>query len=457
MSRQPTLLIISHDVIGTRMAGPGIRYIHLARVLAQHVAVTLAAPTPIPHTVAPPGVKTVCYTPGVWSTLAPHVANAQVCLFHGDIAGTFAGPLAQADCAIVIDGYDPCVVEWLAMHSHLPLDDQRAIWAQRLALALPQYRLGDFFLCASERQRDWWLGQLEVHGRINPATYGQDPTLRSLVDVVPYGVPPALPVATRPLFKGVHPAIAPGDQVVLWGGGLWPWLDPLTAIRAVHRLVAARAGLRLLFPGTRHPNPVMAEMPSPAQAARGLAESLGLLDRQVIFGDWVDYADWPNVLLESDVAVTLHQESIETRLAYRSRTLETIWAGLPVVATHGDVTADLVAAYGIGRVVPPGDDAAVADALTALLDAPPDPATFAHARAALSWEHAAAPLVAFCRAPRRAPDRDSWLPAPPAVQRLMEAESNLAAAQDLIGRYEQGRFMRLMRGLARLRQGIFPP
>lgn len=455
MSRHPALLIISHDVIGPRMAGPGIRYLQLARVLAEHIAVTLAAPGEIPAGVAPAGVQAVAYTPGEWADLAPHVAHADVCLFQGDIATAFAGPLSQVTCALVIDGYDPVLAEWLAIHAHLPLDDLRTAWLARFHQQHAQFRLGDFFICASERQRDWWLGLLEAHGRVNPAVHRQDATLRGLVDVVPYGMPDALPVPTRPVFKGVHPAIAPGDALVLWGGGLWPWLDPLCAIRAVHRLVPTYPHLRLVFPGTKHPNPSMAEMPALVTAARQLAAALGLLGTHVIFGDWVDYADWPNVLLESDVALTLHQNSIETHLAFRSRTLETIWAGLPVVAAAGDATADLVAAYGVGRVVPPGDDAAVAEAIAALLEAPPSPDAFTRARAERTWARAAEPLLAFCRAPRRAPDRGEWLPTPPAEVRLAQLESDLAAARTLIHRYEQGRFMRAMRGLDWLRRRLF--
>ena len=36
-----------------------------------------------------------------------------------------------------------------------------------------------------------------------------------------------------------------------------------------------------------------------------MAVDLGLLDRVVFFGDWVPYADWPYVLLESDLALEL--------------------------------------------------------------------------------------------------------------------------------------------------------
>ena len=99
-----------------------------------------------------------------------------------------------------------------------------------------------------------------LRGRINPATYQADPTLRQLIDVVPYGLPAGLPVATKPMIKGVWPGIAPTDKVVLWGGGLWPWLDPLTAIHAIHHLAPSRPEIKLIFPGTRHPNPNVATM-----------------------------------------------------------------------------------------------------------------------------------------------------------------------------------------------------
>ena len=54
---------------------------------------------------------------------------------------------------------------------------------------------GDFFICASEAQRDFWIGALHSRGRINPLTYADDPTLRRLIDVVPFGLPDAIETA----------------------------------------------------------------------------------------------------------------------------------------------------------------------------------------------------------------------------------------------------------------------
>ncbi len=41
---------------------------------------------------------------------------------------------------------------------------------------------------------------------------------------------------TRPAIKGVVPGIGPDDKVILWGGGIYNWFDPLTLLRAVDKL-----------------------------------------------------------------------------------------------------------------------------------------------------------------------------------------------------------------------------
>src|SRR5438128_997196 len=84
---------------------------------------------------------------------------------------------------------------------------------------LDQLRRGDFFLCASQRQRDFWLGMLAAAGRVNPYTFAADPVLRRLIDVLPFGIPDDAPQRARPAIKGVVPGIGPDDQVVYWGGG----------------------------------------------------------------------------------------------------------------------------------------------------------------------------------------------------------------------------------------------
>lgn len=435
---QGHVLIISHDVVGTQMAGPGIRYYHLARIMAREFQTVLAVPAESTLKSSPDFIVLPYHT-GKDAPLEEAAHQARTVLVPALWLARMPS-LLQSPVPLVIDGYDPFWAEMLFLKRNETNDFQRVLAQAYLA--------GDFFICASERQRDWWLGLLEAYGRVNRYTFGESPSLRQLIDVVPFGLPEEPPRALRRILKGVWPGISGEDKVISWGGGLWPWLDPLTAVRAIACLWTERQDIRLVFPGTRHPNPEMTNIPTLTEAARELAAELGLLDQAIFFGDWVPYADWPGVLLESDVALSLHYDTLETRLAFRSRVLDYIWAGLPVVATQGDATSEMIAAYGIGIVVEYEDVDGVADALLRLLEMPRQAFNnqFEKARQALTWKQAAQPLVEFCRRPHRAPDKVA----------LGEEVGNafylteIARLRELVTGYERGRFIRLMHRIRRI-------
>jgi glycosyltransferase involved in cell wall biosynthesis len=460
------LLIICHDVVATQMAGPGIRAYHLARVLARHLPTTLAVPNPPSPELPAPGYAMVEYDLSNWSSLAPLVAEAEICLLACD---TLNGFPEIAGCApyLVIDGYDPLLPEWLALHAQHNPASVAGPWRERWTQIARQYAVGDFYLCASERQRDWWLGLLEAQGRINPYTYAADPSLRRLVDLVPYGLDGKRPQRRQAMVKGIWDGIGIDDKVLLWGGGLWPWLDPLTAIRAVHRIWQQRQDVKLIFPGTRHPNPGMSTITTHVEEARQLAADLGLLERAVFFGDWVSYTAWDDLLLDCDLALTLHFDTVETRLAFRSRVFEYIRAELPIVATEGDATSELVARFGIGEVTPYQADEQVAAAILRLLGQPKDNfgAAFAHARSQLTWERAAEPLIRYCRQPWRAADKapladqlsGRFMPsAPPPMNGEHDETAALADTvrrqAEVIAGYERGRFIRTMHKLDEIKR-----
>jgi len=443
------ILIISHDVVGPKMAGPGIRYWELAHVLTQFFPVVLA--TPNAAQMPDVGLQLWTYQPGVWESIAPVVEAARAIVLCGDVLAWFP-QLRQGTRPLVIDGYDPQTLETLAMFTGMPEQAQRHQGRERILQM--QCRAGDFFICASERQRDWWLGLLEAAGRINIHTYNADSSLRQLIDVVPFGLPSRSPQHNNQVLKGVWPGIGLHDKVILWGGGLWQWLDPLTAIRAVAQIREQRDDVRLVFPGTRHPNVTVPEMPMVDQS-KALAEALGLLGRYVFFGDWVAYNVWPDYLLEADMGLSLHFDTLETRMAFRTRVLDYIWAGLPMVLTEGDTTGDLMAQSSLGRLVAFEDVDGVAEAL---LDVLAQPRTaweprFGELRAQLTWERAAAPLVEFCRAPYFAADKNSSaIVVEDACVPILETQlcfqhAELARLQALVDGYERGRFIRLMKWL----------
>jgi glycosyltransferase involved in cell wall biosynthesis len=406
------------------------------------------------------------YEFGTMRSLAPALERVGVILLCGDVLAWFP-ELEEMGSPLIVDGYDPHTLETLELFAGAPEQEQKH-WERERILRM-QCQAGDFFICASERQRDWWLGLLEASGRVNVRTYGEDPSLRKLIDVVPFGLPSSPPRHTRQVLKGVWPGIRPEDKVVLWGGGVWQWLDPLTAVRALALIRDQRHDVKLVFPGTRHPNSVVRDMPM-LQDSVQLAGELGLLDSHVFFGEWVPYRTWPNYLLESDVGISLHFDTLETRLAFRSRVLDYIWAGLPMVVTQGDAISDVIARLGLGEVIGYGREDELAAALLRLLDRPSSSLDrrFEEVRPDFTWEQVAYPLTEFCRKPRLAPDRADGMKRDTSAGALddeqgaeldalrtafAEQEAEIARLREQVSGYEQGRFIRMMKWLHDSRLG----
>ncbi len=386
------------------MAGPGIRAWELARVLAQkdHEVALLAT-----EIVDPPDIGVRCRV-ATTSAIAEEIFAAEVVVIQASATHL----LALADVgnrALVVDLYDPQIIEDLEIHRAAPMAERLHRHASAVATLAALAGRGDFFLCASERQRHLLLGELAAHGRVNPLNYEDDSTLGRLVAVVPFGLPDAPPAAgVAPVLRGVMPGIGISDKVVVWGGGLWNWFDPVTLVRAAARLSTEFADLRVVFMGSGHPNVSVPTMPVAAEARR-VASELGVLGRAVLFREgWLPYADRGTFLSEADLAVSLHHPGIETLFAFRTRVLDYLWAGLPCVLTEGDVMAELAAAEAFGLICPAGDSEAVASAMRTLLTDQKLAADFRgsaqRVASRFQWSRVAEPLLEFCEAPRRSPD-----------------------------------------------------
>jgi glycosyltransferase involved in cell wall biosynthesis len=400
----PRVLVIASDTIGDRMAGSGVRYWNLARVIGAQQGVTLATPSETGLR-APQGVAIEVYgQPGSSADerghrLANLVANHDVIVAQ-HLPYLYADAAVLASKYLVVDLYAPWILEKL---EYSRIDPERGEIDRKddVAILNRLLALGDFFVCASERQRDFWLGALAVTGRLELAHAVADPQLRSLIDIASFGLPDGLPRRTGSGPRDAFAAIGPEDRVLLWNGGVWNWLDPLTAIRAVRQVVDDMPDVRLVFMGVRSPGAQVAEM-NIVESARTLANDLGLLDRHVFFNDWVPYEERQNWLLEADASISLHTETVEARYSFRTRMLDNIWCGLPCIVTRGDVLADLVEQESIGETVPAGDVDAVTAGIRRAFDrdrARAMRANLASVYDRYTWEAVSAPLLAYCRTP----------------------------------------------------------
>lgn len=389
------VLVITGDPIGQKLSGPGIRAWHIAQALATDHDVTLLSLTGVDETLSA-DIRLVHVAPGDDKTFAQWNTWADVVIFQGHALDVFP-VLRKTTAYTIVDIYDPMHLEQLEQAKHLAPQQWEQQVGDAAATIEAQLSLGDYFLCASERQRHFYLGQLTTLGRVNPGAYRDDPHLDKLLGVVPFGFPDSEPVHTRPALRGVVPGISASDKVIVWSGGIYDWFDPHTLIRAVAALSQTHGNIRLFFMGTAHPHPGVPEMPIIA-SSRELATSLGVAGTHVFFNDsWVDYGDRHNYLLEADLGVSTHHSHIETTFSFRTRILDYLWASLPMVVTEGDHFGDLVGSAGLGAAVPAGDvDALVVALETYLFN---DPA-ISRARKAVAvqrenyrWSRTLAPLV----------------------------------------------------------------
>ncbi|MGB3976911.1 MAG: glycosyltransferase family 4 protein [bacterium] len=384
------VLVLTGDMIGNRMAGPAIRAFEMGRVLAERHTVTLACPEingVCPE--IPADMKVIeCGLIPRW----PNLNAFDVVILPGSMnLNTYFNIPA------LVDLYDPFILSSLSR-----TDKTEAIQHEELEFLRRNLIRGDFFVCATERQKDFWLGMLAATGRVNVRLYNVDQNLEGLIQLAPFGVPAEPPSSKKWTFPG-----DPNDFWIVWGGGIWDWFDPLTPIQAVFDLNQKGINVSLLFMGTSHPNPQMTQM-SMVKKAFDLAEKLGLLDKKIFFSDWIPYSERGMVLKSAHLAVSTHYPHLETRFSFRTRILDYIWAGLPFVCTEGDVLSEWAEGHEAGLAVPPENVQALSVAFQTLLL---DKDMYRKHRDNLKilaehmhWSRVLKPVVDFCENPKRAPD-----------------------------------------------------
>ncbi len=327
----PLIQVVVHtpDVVGERMAGPGIRAWHFARELARHFPTTLVAKAE-----GPPASEFAIVPLGSASAQA---ALREATVLIGQPARGFRK--RRRGQRIIYDLFDPTVLELRELYGATPSIRQRVHVAAewwRLSEALLR---ADLLMCAARKQR-------EFYEKLQSGS-------ASWIEV-PFGIDLA--------DAGGCPK--PQDNLVVWNGGVWEWLDPATAVEAI--VLLNREGLRanLLFLGRARPNRDLIDRRRDrrfdALLTRG-GEHVSAND------EWVPYRDRLEWLRSGRIAIMLHRRTAEAEYSIRTRLFDAIAAGIPVVATAGGFAAELVEQEGLGIVVAPGDVPGVADALRRLL------------------------------------------------------------------------------------------
>ena len=326
-----SVVVETPDVIGERMAGPGIRAWHLAEEIARIAPTTLIAR----FDATLPGTAT--FAMANYGSADADDASRDASVLVGQPARRFGRK--RRGQKLVADLFDPTVLELRELYGNRPSVRQRVHLAAEWWRVTEALLRADLLICASPQQRRFYSGL-----QASDAPWIQ----------VPFGIDPS------ELSAGPKPQ----DNLLIWGGGVWEWLDPATAVDAVLRLNAEGLACRLLFLGRTRPSRELVDRRREDRFSQLLEVGNGFVSAN---SEWVPYRERLAWLRSGRVTIMLHRATPEAEYSIRTRMFDSIAAGIPVIATEKGFAADLVQSEGLGVVVPPGDVGAVAAAARKLL------------------------------------------------------------------------------------------
>jgi glycosyltransferase involved in cell wall biosynthesis len=418
--------ITAPDLLSSGYSGMGLRALGIAQALGKnHDVAVLAAGTPP-------------YLPAADIHIAVGDKAHRRELAAADVVITSNAvrirQLVQLRAAVISDLYDPSYFEWLVLPSPARVD--RLSWVRRQVTALRRaIALSDAILCANERQRDLYLGIILATQRLSSLLGQDEQEIERRVIVLPSGIsqsetlPPRTEARARLNF-------APDDVVFVWGGGVWDWMDAETVLRASLAAHERDSRIRLVFLGIRRGDETD---PRAARAAKLLAPYVraDTASGPVRVNErWVGPEQRLDYLAAADAGILGQLGTLETHFSFRTRLVDCLAAGLPVVSMRGDELSEQAAQQGWGLISNPRD----AEAMTAnLLRLASDEALraalqkrAAEVAAESSWENA-------CQSLNEALPHIS----PPSfVQRAQRSARLLPAATHALYTYGRRRFLR---------------
>ena len=380
------IAFICSEPLKGNMAGIAIRSSELSAALARAgFTVSLFAPSiDVDSYPAPPNVDLNAFHSEINETT---FADFDVLVVQGHVGEAV---LKWADAIpVVVDLYDPYLIENAYYHEALGTDVFESDFSSWQALLAS----GDFFLCANEQQKLFYSGLLVANRRIGPAILNEDPTLSSLIGIVPFGIP----TDVAP-YQPCLPERVENRQRVLFGG-LYDWYDPLTLLQALDG--PEFENVEVIF--VRNPNPDTTPQTLIREVEAWFVERQWDQARYRVI-DWVPYERRYDLLRDVDVLVATHAQSLETDLSFRTRFLDAMRIGCPVICSEGGGISQLIATYGNGLVVAPNDVNALRQALEHTLSPQKKRSGDSQVQQFIAdhvWDSVIAPLVTFCSEPKK--------------------------------------------------------
>ncbi|MBN2209403.1 MAG: glycosyltransferase family 4 protein [Candidatus Coatesbacteria bacterium] len=269
------------------------------------------------------------------------------------------------------------------------------------AMERPVLERGDKFSTCSRFQEHFLTGELTVLGRLGRETFGYQ-----FAHSIPPGIsgtPSSAP--RRRLLRGKMVDI--DDYVILWAGGYNTWTDVGTLFRALEKVFQHNPKAKFVSFGgciDGHDDVTYKRFCS-------LIERSRFKSRYILLG-WKPRGDVLCAYAESDIGLNIDKYHYELVFGTRTRLVEMIAYGLPVITTVGCELSYDIRDHGLGLTFEIGDPVGLADAL---LQYGKDPeagrrhyaiAALQHFRDHYTYEKTCKPLLEWLKKPRRSPDAD---------------------------------------------------
>lgn len=231
---------------------------------------------------------------------------------------------------LMVDLYTPVLLEKAIMFRPWhPLD--WIIRQKQRNMVVRFLERGNHFLVANRRQREYWIEESQLLGV---------PLRKTDISVFPTGS--GLNAVTRYQAPGTR------HHVVLWFGGIYPWMDPEPLIVGFLRWKTEHPDWKLRILGGFHPDTGY------EHRYRRLMEHARRLigEKQLEIVEWQSQRDLKRFLKDVACAVHLTKATREDYYAHRVRLLTLLDFGVGVLTSGHDVISNLLVKMNAGTRIP---------------------------------------------------------------------------------------------------------
>ena len=241
---------------------------------------------------------------------------------------------------LIVDLYAPYLIEHLYYDYNQKKDGEYRyaddIWFSTLA----PIQYGDYFICASERQKKYYLGILAACGRLNPKNVNSE-----LIDVVPFGVSKNFKLENKKVLKK---KIQKNKKIILWMSAFYNWLNPVKTAKIMKELNKINKDYVLAVVGAKSPFVHYSMYEKNYEKFTSYVKKNKL--KNIYMFDWLDSEDIASVYNESDLFIVTYENSLETLLSYRVRMMNALMGKLPVISEKGDVVSEMIEKNNLGLI-----------------------------------------------------------------------------------------------------------